>query len=245
MSPAALVDDQFRLLEGQCALVGGKASAMADLVVNVSTENNDSERWRPHPDQAAAAPSAADFIREGPVIATGAPALQGIQVRLMGYWRQSRCVGALYTLMAAAEQKWGPTEGANAYLGRPPCLLKRGARKPHLRAALPKSHPPAASPSTSPNPTAPPQTIDNSADMAAHISLNERVVDFETAIFKGKMLLSVRGVPTTPAAAKPGGPLACGRRTCHIAVQGSFKRPIAAADVVCGQEFPKAPRCPS
>jgi hypothetical protein len=56
-----------------------------------------------------------------------------------------------------------------------------------------------------------------------HFPLNTSSVDLETAIFKGRLLLSVRGTPTSKAAAQPGGPLACSRRTFHVAVQGRFK----------------------
>jgi hypothetical protein len=62
---------------------------------------------------------------------------------------------------------------------------------------------------------------------------------------QGKLLLSVRGVPNSAAAAGPGGPLSCGRRTFHVAVQGSFNRDVLASELVSGQEYPKAPRCPS
>jgi hypothetical protein len=67
----------------------------------------------------------------------------------------------------------------------------------------------------------------------------------DTNLFSGKMLISVRGTPTTAAAAAPGGPLACKHRTFHIAVQGRFKRSFRAADLVSGQEFPKPPRSAS
>lgn len=86
------------------------------------------------------------------------------------------------------------------------------------------------------------QVIDNNSDTAAPISLNERVLDIETDMFKGKMLLCVRGSPNTAAAAGPGGPLACKSRTFHIAMQGSFKEPVPADVLVSGQEFPKPPK---
>ncbi|KAI8472125.1 MAG: hypothetical protein J3K34DRAFT_415223 [Monoraphidium minutum] len=86
------------------------------------------------------------------------------------------------------------------------------------------------------------QVINGTHDTAAPIPLNEHVVDMETEAFKGKLLLSVRGTPGAGAAAGPGGPLACSRRTFHIAVQGTFKRPVAADTLVSGQEFPKPPK---
>ena len=87
--------------------------------------------------------------------------------------------------------------------------------------------------------------MDGSADMTRHLPLNTRAFDVETALFAGRMAVSVRGTPTSAAAAAPGGPLACRMRTFHVAVQGRFKRPLAAADLQTGQEFPKAPRAPS
>ncbi|GBF99476.1 hypothetical protein Rsub_12144 [Raphidocelis subcapitata] len=122
------------------------------------------DRFAPHPAHAAAAPAREDFAAQGPVIATGHPGLQGVQV------------------------------------------------------------------------------VDGNPDTAAHIPLNTREVELETAVFKGRLLLSVRGVPTTPAATRPGGPLAGNRRTFHVAVQGRFKAPIAASDLLSGQEMPKPPR---
>ena len=47
---------------------------------------------------------------------------------------------------------------------------------------------------------------------------------------------------TGAAATQTGGPLSCTRRTFHLAIQGRFKQPIPAEDLVSGQEFPKAPR---
>lgn len=61
--------------------------------------------------------------------------------------------------------------------------------------------------------------MDGSPDTAAYIPLNERIVDLETDMFKGKLLLSVRGAPNTAAATKPGGALSCSRRMFHVAVQ--------------------------
>jgi hypothetical protein len=82
-----------------------------------------------------------------------------------------------------------------------------------------------ANPRQPPAPRRPraPQKIDGNADQAAHFPLNTRAVDLETSIFKGRLLLSVRGTPTSKAASAPGGPLSCSRRTFHVAVQGRFK----------------------
>jgi len=49
------------------------------------------DRFLPHPSHAAAAPTREDFAAAGPVIATGHPGLQGIQV---GYRSRQQCAGA-------------------------------------------------------------------------------------------------------------------------------------------------------
>ncbi|KIZ01954.1 hypothetical protein MNEG_6006 [Monoraphidium neglectum] len=84
--------------------------------------------------------------------------------------------------------------------------------------------------------------MDGNPDIAAPIPLNGRAVEFESALFKGRLLLSVRGAPGDAAALAPGGPLAGGRRSFHVAVQGTFKRPVAAEQLLSGQEFPKPPK---
>lgn len=96
------------------------------------------------------------------------------------------------------------------------------------------------------NNNTPPQTINGSPDMAAHLPLNTlEPMDLDTDLFSGKLVISVKGLPTSGAATAPGGPLACRFRTFHVAVQGRFKRDLMASDLQTGQELPKAPRNPS
>jgi len=111
----------------------------------------------------------------------------------------------------------------------------------------PQPQPIPAPPHPTPTPLSLPplvsaQLLDGNPDAAAHVPLNDRVITLESDLFKGKLLLSVRGAPNAEAASRPGGPLACSRRTFHVALQGTFKRPLPADQLVSGQELPKAPR---
>ncbi|GBF87352.1 hypothetical protein Rsub_00063 [Raphidocelis subcapitata] len=89
------------------------------------------------------------------------------------------------------------------------------------------------------------QTLNGSPDQTAQLPLNTRAMDVETDLFKGRIQLTIRGTPGAEAAARPGGALSCGRRSFHVAIQGRFKRAISAAELLSGQEYPKAPRTPS
>jgi hypothetical protein len=84
MSPAQVEDAQFHAAGTQ---PDPKALASAGLLVSVNAETPSEavERYKPHPEQAAAAPTREAFAAAGPVIATGHPMLQGIQVSL-GSW---------------------------------------------------------------------------------------------------------------------------------------------------------------
>ena len=85
MAPTA---SDGQVLAGEpLGLEAGSSKVAPGLVVDItasSTEDVKTEavdRFKPHPSQAAAAPARAAFAKAGPVIVTGDPRLQGIQVR--------------------------------------------------------------------------------------------------------------------------------------------------------------------
>ena len=64
-----------------------------------------------------------------------------------------------------------------------------------------------------------------------------RRIEFETDLFKGCVCVWVLGVPSAPP-----GLFAGQRRKTAVVVQGRFKRPLRAEEVVTGQEFGRQPR---
>lgn len=162
--------------------------------------------------------------RGAQVVATGTPKLRGVQVG---------CGGPPLPLRRGMHARTAAC---------PPLPLAASARM-HVSAAC-RAHPQTAG--AAPRP---PQFLNGSADPAAAIPLNAEAISFETNLFGGRLIISAHGAPGDVAAARPGGPLAppsmgAPRRLFHVAVQGSFKRPVLAADMVSGQEFPKPPRLP-
>lgn len=95
MAPADVVDELQQQLQlnassasgsgSSAALPAGKQANKQAIVVDVNAEAGGEprtvDRFEPHPLQAAAAPTREQFAAEGPVIATGHPMLDGIQVR--------------------------------------------------------------------------------------------------------------------------------------------------------------------
>ncbi|KAF8062072.1 hypothetical protein HT031_004332 [Scenedesmus sp. PABB004] len=93
-------------------------------------------------------------------------------------------------------------------------------------------------PATSPvvvmrNPTAGEQTIAGSSALAEPVPINGvQPIPVETALFKGHMLLHIKGVPSTVPGVFEGK-----KRFLHFALQGRFKRPIKASDYWTGHEW--------
>lgn len=81
MAPALQTEpEQLRVAPAPALEAAGKPGA--PLLLDINAEPLERvERFDAHPAQAAAAPTREAFAAEGPVIATGHPALAGVQVR--------------------------------------------------------------------------------------------------------------------------------------------------------------------
>lgn len=64
-------------------------------------------------------------------------------------------------------------------------------------------------------------------------------VEYETDLFEGRALVLLRHLPSSPSA-----PFEGKRRTCFVAVQGRFKRPVRCDALVMGADFQRPLRLP-
>ncbi|GBF87353.1 hypothetical protein Rsub_00064 [Raphidocelis subcapitata] len=84
------------------------------------------------------------------------------------------------------------------------------------------------------NPIVEGQRVDGTADPSVPIPINGGAVTIETEVFVGRLEVHLKGLPSTKKGMFEGK-----KRFFQIAVQGKFKREVAADAVCMGQEFVK------
>eukprot|EP00877_Chromochloris_zofingiensis_P008387 jgi/Chrzof1/3801/Cz13g09100.t1 len=89
------------------------------------------------------------------------------------------------------------------------------------------------------NPMVKDQVFDGSSIPSQQLQINGKCMQFESELFTGKIEVHLKGLPTSQRHLFEGK-----KRFFHIAVQGKYKRPIAADALCMGQEFVKAGNVP-
>ncbi|GBF95899.1 hypothetical protein Rsub_08490 [Raphidocelis subcapitata] len=73
------------------------------------------------------------------------------------------------------------------------------------------------------------------------LPINDRAFHYETDLFSGRALVMLRHLPNSPEASAFAGK----RRTCFVAVQGRFKRPVRCDALVMGADFQRPLHLPA
>ncbi|KIZ05346.1 hypothetical protein MNEG_2608 [Monoraphidium neglectum] len=79
---------------------------------------------------------------------------------------------------------------------------------------------------------APVPLYDGSAEPSQQIPINGPSFEVDSSMFKGRLMIHMRNLPTTDPAVFEGK-----KRHVHVAVQGKFKRRVRASSLCTGQEF--------